>query len=186
MIKQKDLSTHVQLVLPYRGGTTASHATTRTKGKAVKYNQVLPGPCSGSEMASQVLSRTSDPSHLHSITLESQVRATWEETAFWQICLLFLPACLDHCISPIRSKKSIQEKLVQIVKVKSKMNSETQDFQLSLIKRQKHAKLLSFQVSGVSGDPCLEPPSMLSWRGVINEPETLAEACVPHPPRPRH
>lgn len=87
----------------------------KNKGKTMRVSGSLSGPCSGRGTGDQVASRTSNPSRLHSRSLESRARTTQAEAAIWQNCLSFLPAPLDHCISPIQSKHSIQEKLVKIV-----------------------------------------------------------------------
>lgn len=94
---------------------TTRQRSMRNKGKTMRFSGSLPEPCSGREMGDQVTSTTSNPSRLHSRSLESRARAIQEETAFWQNRLFFLPAPLDHCISPNQSKHSIQEKLVKIV-----------------------------------------------------------------------
>lgn len=94
---------------------TTQQRSMRNKDKTMRFSGSLSGLCSGREMGDQVTSRTSNPSRLHSRSLESRARATQKETAFWQNHLFSLPAPLDHWISPIQSKHSIQEKLVKIV-----------------------------------------------------------------------
>lgn len=114
--------------------TTECHTTTRTKDKAGRYSQVPPGPCSGIDWQRPITTTLNN--------LGKPSKGNTGGDSLWPIYLFFLPALLDHCISPIQSEQSIQEKCVHIVKAKSKKS-----FRLSLIKRQNHAKLLSFQVS---------------------------------------